>query len=139
MLMTNYLANINLDVEETVISKGFCGLFREVQWTLNSVEWHTLKKDVSTEEDDEPVYAPLTEDDLDQPEYKDDKITITSNGLTRTFRSMGGFLVGHLFDCVLELEKEARPVAKHFGGRDHIAFVGLKRLKFGDYMAQWDS
>lgn len=75
--------------------------------------------------------------------YNDDMNGAIQSRYYKTYKSIGGFSVGHLFKCIADFEKDIRPMEKNktHGNLDnhHIFFEGITLQEDNSYTICWGS
>lgn len=133
-MLTKYSVTLNIDIETYHAIPGLLNEFVKPGIPIKGIKWDKIMK----YENDEML--DVTDEELDEINYKNKEITITSNGVTQTFKNINGFSDRELLKCILDIEVKARPNTDWFGGIDahHIYFEGLHGEN-GNYKVSWGS
>ena len=79
----------------------------------------------------------------DDHSYNDDMNGAIQSKYYKTYKSVGGFSVNHLFKCIADFENDIRPMEKNktHGNLDqhHIFFEGITLQEDNSYTIYWGS
>lgn len=136
-MLQEYSVTLAIDVETYQANSTLLNEFVKSDAQIKSIKWNKITKFDS----DNEIFLDVSKEEMETVVYKNTTISIISNNCTKFFQNENGFTVEDLFDCVLDVEKIARPRTEWFGGIDahHVYFEGLQEVSKGCYLVFWGS
>lgn len=141
--INNYSATLKLNI----MTIGYDDFHHEILMSccLNDIKKKTYgaNNDHIDDELNEIIYDDDTITFRDGHSYNDDMNGAIQSKYYKTYKSVGGFSVNHLFKCIADFENDIRPMEKNktHGNLDnhHIFFEGITLQEDNSYTICWGS
>lgn len=155
ILLENYKTTLNIDIERVIVpTNNYNDMYIDIAQPNTQPRNMTLSP-IQKYIDNENRFVNLTNDELNAIVYHNNVITFitcthNSNDIhtteyEKTYNTselmLSGVTVQHMFDIILDFEKETRPLTSIMNGIDihHIYFEGLQPITNTKYKPLWTS